>query len=185
MNNIMVGFKLFVVGVVIVVGAVLCRSARNWTPFIPENTGTFGNFGWSGILRGSSVVFFAYIGFDAVSTAAQEAKRPQRDMPIGILGSLIICTILYVLMALVMTGMVPYQKLRRRRSGGGGNRRDRHRLAVRPGEIRGACRADDGDLRAAVRTGAHPVLDRPGPPAARVLQRGASALPARRSPARR
>ena len=84
---------------------------RNWTPFIPENTGTFGSFGYSGILRGASVVFFAYIGFDAVSTAAQEAKLPQRDMPIGILGSLVICTILYVLMALVMTGMVPYQKL--------------------------------------------------------------------------
>ena len=109
-NNIMVAFKLFVVGVVIVVGAFYVSRA-NWTPFIPENTGTFGNFGYSGILRGASVVFFAYIGFDAVSTAAQEAKLPQRDMPIGILGSLIICTILYVLMSLVMTGMVPYQKL--------------------------------------------------------------------------
>ncbi|HXA23624.1 MAG TPA: amino acid permease [Acetobacteraceae bacterium] len=109
-NNIMVAFKLFVVGVVIVVGAFYVNRA-NWIPFIPENTGTFGSFGWSGILRGSSVVFFAYIGFDAVSTAAQEARLPQKDMPIGILGSLIICTILYVLMALVMTGMVPYQKL--------------------------------------------------------------------------
>ena len=109
-NNIMVAFKLFVVGVVIVVGAFYVNRSY-WTPFIPQNTGTFGSFGWSGILRGSSVVFFAYIGFDAVSTAAQEAKLPQRDMPVGILGSLIICTILYVLMALVMTGMVPYQKL--------------------------------------------------------------------------
>ena len=109
-NNIMVAFKLFVVGVVIVVGAFYVHRA-NWIPFIPENTGAFGRFGWSGILRGSSVVFFAYIGFDAVSTAAQEAKSPQRDMPVGILGSLIICTILYVLMALVMTGMVPYAKL--------------------------------------------------------------------------
>jgi APA family basic amino acid/polyamine antiporter len=109
-NNIMVAFKLFVVGVVIVVGAFYINSA-NWKPFIPENAGSFGAFGFSGILRGASVVFFAYIGFDAVSTAAQEAQRPQRDMPIGILGSLIICTILYVLMALVMTGMVPYQKL--------------------------------------------------------------------------
>jgi basic amino acid/polyamine antiporter, APA family len=109
-NNIMVAFKLFVVGVVIVVGAFYVNRA-NWTPFIPANTGSFGNFGWSGILRGASVVFFAYIGFDAVSTAAQEANNPQRDMPIGILGSLIICTVLYVLMALVMTGMVPYQKL--------------------------------------------------------------------------
>jgi APA family basic amino acid/polyamine antiporter len=109
-NNVMVAFKLFVVGVVIVVGAFYVNRA-NWTPFIPENTGTFGSYGWSGILRGSSVVFFAYIGFDAVSTASQEAKLPQRDMPIGILGSLVICTILYVMMALVMTGMVPYQKL--------------------------------------------------------------------------
>jgi len=109
-NNVMVAFKLFVVVIVIGVGAFYVSRA-NWTPFIPENTGTFGSFGWSGILRGSSVVFFAYIGFDAVSTAAQEAKLPQRDMPIGILGSLIICTILYVLMSLVMTGMVPYTKL--------------------------------------------------------------------------
>jgi APA family basic amino acid/polyamine antiporter len=109
-NNIMVAFKLFVVAVVIIVGAFYVDRAH-WVPFIPENTGSFGSFGYSGILRGASVVFFAYIGFDAVSTAAQEAKLPQRDMPIGILGSLIICTILYVLMALVMTGMVPYQKL--------------------------------------------------------------------------
>jgi APA family basic amino acid/polyamine antiporter len=109
-NNVMVAFKLFVVGVVIVVGAFYVTRAH-WAPFIPANTGTFGSFGLSGILRGASVVFFAYIGFDAVSTAAQEAKLPQRDMPIGILGSLVICTILYVLMSLVMTGMVPYQSL--------------------------------------------------------------------------
>ncbi|MGD0102758.1 MAG: amino acid permease [Rhodopila sp.] len=109
-NNVMVAFKLFVVVIVIGVGAFYVSRA-NWTPFIPENTGSFGSFGWSGILRGSSVVFFAYIGFDAVSTAAQEAKLPQRDMPIGILGSLVICTLLYVLMSLVMTGMVPYTKL--------------------------------------------------------------------------
>jgi basic amino acid/polyamine antiporter, APA family len=109
-NNVMVGFKLFVVGVVIVVGAFYVDPA-NWVPFVPENTGTFGSYGYSGILRGASVVFFAYIGFDAVSTAAQEAKLPQRDMPIGILGSLVICTVLYVLMSLVMTGMVPFAQL--------------------------------------------------------------------------
>jgi len=109
-NNIMVAFKLFVIAIVILVGAFYVHSAY-WTPFMPENTGTFGQFGWSGVLRGSSVVFFAYIGFDAVSTAAQEARQPQKDMPTGILGSLIICTILYVLMALVMTGMVPFQNL--------------------------------------------------------------------------
>ncbi len=78
---------------------------------IPPNSGVFGEFGWSGILRGAGVVFFAFIGFDAVSTAAQEAKNPQRDMPIGILGSLIICTILYVLVAIVLTGIVPYSQL--------------------------------------------------------------------------
>jgi APA family basic amino acid/polyamine antiporter len=109
-NNVMVAFKLFVVAIVILVGAMYVDRAH-WVPFIPRNTGTFGEFGWSGILRGASVVFFAYIGFDAVSTAAQEVRRPQTDMPVGILGSLVICTILYILMALVMTGMVSYQQL--------------------------------------------------------------------------
>ena len=75
------------------------------------NTGVFGEYGWSGILRAAGIVFFAYIGFDVVSTAAQEVKRPQKDLPIGIIGSLIICTILYVLFALVMVGLVPYQQL--------------------------------------------------------------------------
>lgn len=109
-NNVMVAFKLFVVCVVILVGVMYVDRA-NWVPFIPPNDGNFGEFGWSGILRGASVVFFAYIGFDAVSTAAQESRRPQQDMPVGILGSLAICTVLYILMALVMTGMVAYQKL--------------------------------------------------------------------------
>jgi APA family basic amino acid/polyamine antiporter len=86
-------------------------NTANWHPFIPENTGTFGNFGLSGIVRGAAVVFFAYIGFDAVSTAAQEARNPQRDMPIGILASLAICTVLYILMALVMTGLTSYRNL--------------------------------------------------------------------------
>jgi basic amino acid/polyamine antiporter, APA family len=83
----------------------------NWHPFIPTNKGHFGAFGWSGIMRGAGVVFFSYIGFDAVSTAAQEAKNPQKDMPIGILGSLIICTILYIFVAGLLTGVVPYTKL--------------------------------------------------------------------------
>jgi APA family basic amino acid/polyamine antiporter len=80
-------------------------------PFIPPNTGEPGHFGWSGILRGAGVIFFAYIGFDAVSTAAQEAKNPQRDLPIGILGSLAVCTVLYIAMALVMTGIAHYSEL--------------------------------------------------------------------------
>ena len=86
-------------------------STENWHPFIPPNTGEFGEFGWSGVLRGAGVIFFAYIGFDAVSTAAQEARNPQRDMPRGIIGSLIICTVLYVLVSGVMVGLVPYQQL--------------------------------------------------------------------------
>lgn len=83
----------------------------NWHPFIPKNLGHFGQYGWSGIMRGAGVVFFAYIGFDAVSTAAQEAKNPQKDMPFGILGSLIICTILYIFVAGLLTGLKPYTTL--------------------------------------------------------------------------
>src|SRR4051812_41468863 len=109
-NNGIVMIKVAVVLLVIASGAMFINTA-NWHPFIPENTGKFGEYGWSGIMRGAGVIFFAYIGFDAVSTAAQEAKNPQRDMPIGILGSLVVCTILYILMALVMTGMVHYSKL--------------------------------------------------------------------------
>lgn len=110
LNNIMVVIKLVVVLAFIVLGAMYVNPAH-WHPFIPANNGTFGSFGLSGILRGSSVVFFAFIGFDAVSTAAQEAKQPQRDMPIGILGSLVICTLLYVAVAAVLTGLVPYGDL--------------------------------------------------------------------------
>lgn len=110
LNNIMVVVKLAVVLSFIGLGWRYTNSA-NWSPVIPENDGTFGHYGYSGILRGAGVVFFAYIGFDAVSTAAQEAKRPQKDMPIGILGSLAVCTILYVLVAAVLTGLVPYKDL--------------------------------------------------------------------------
>ncbi len=85
--------------------------ATNWHPFIPPNAGSFGQFGVSGILRAAGIIFFAYIGFDAVSTAAQEAKNPKKDMPIGILGSLIICTVLYILVAGVLTGLVSYHDL--------------------------------------------------------------------------
>jgi APA family basic amino acid/polyamine antiporter len=83
----------------------------NWKNFIPPNTGEWGSFGWSGIARAASVIFFAYIGFDAVSTAAQEAKNPQKDMPIGIMGSLLICTILYIVVAGLLTAIVPYSSL--------------------------------------------------------------------------
>jgi basic amino acid/polyamine antiporter, APA family len=83
----------------------------NWHPFIPANTGNYGTYGWSGIMRGATLVFFAYIGFDAVSTAAQESKNPQKDMPFGILGSLIICTILYILVSWLLTGLKSYTTL--------------------------------------------------------------------------
>jgi len=109
-NNIIVFVKLAIVVLVIVFGFQYVNTA-NWHPFIPPNEGEFGRYGWTGIVQGAGVVFFAYIGFDAVSTAAQEAKNPQRDLPIGILTSLAICTVLYILMALVMTGLAPYKTL--------------------------------------------------------------------------
>lgn len=109
-NNIMVILKVSVIIIFIAIGFSFV-SAENWHPFIPENTGEFGHFGWSGILRGAGVIFFAYIGFDAVSTAAQEAKNPQRDMPVGILGSLSVSTVLYILVAIVLTGIVSYTQL--------------------------------------------------------------------------
>lgn len=87
------------------------EALANWTPFIPENTGEFGHFGWSGIARGAGVIFYAYLGFDAVSTAAQEARDPQKDMPRGILGALLVSTILYVLVTLALTGVINYQNL--------------------------------------------------------------------------
>ena len=110
-NAVVVVIKVTVVLVFIGVGIWFVKGS-NYTPFIPENTGTFGEFGWSGILRAAGVIFFAYIGFDAVSTAAQEAKNPQKDMPIGIIGSLIICTILYVAFAVVMTGLANYKEFK-------------------------------------------------------------------------
>ena len=109
-NNIMVIVKVSVIILFICLGIMFIK-AGNWHPFIPKNTGTWGHFGWSGILRGAGVIFFAYIGFDAVSTAAQESKNPQKDMPWGILGSLTISTILYILVAIVLTGIVSYTML--------------------------------------------------------------------------
>jgi basic amino acid/polyamine antiporter, APA family len=109
-NNFIVILKIAIVLLVIGFGFMYVNQA-NWHPFVPPNTGAYGHYGWSGIVRGAAVVFFAYIGFDAVSTAAQEAKNPQRDMPIGMLGSLAICTVLYILMSLVMTGLAHYPEL--------------------------------------------------------------------------
>ena len=106
-NGIIVALKVTVVLVFIFLGWKYINN-DNYNPYIPDNTGKFGDFGFSGIIRAAAIVFFAYIGFDAVSTAAQEAKNPKRDMPIGILGSLAICTILYILFAHVMTGVTSY-----------------------------------------------------------------------------
>lgn len=109
-NNLVVILKLSVIALFVLFGWHYVNY-DNWVPFVPENTGTFGQFGWTGIFRASAVIFFAYIGFDAVSTAAQEAKNPQKDMPWGILGSLVICTVVYILVALVMTGLTPFEGL--------------------------------------------------------------------------
>ncbi|HEX6751863.1 MAG TPA: amino acid permease [Longimicrobium sp.] len=109
-NTALVILKVAVLLVFVAAGAAFVRRA-NLTPFIPPNTGEFGSFGWSGVMRGAAVMFFAYVGFDAVSTAAQEARNPQRDLPVGILGSLAICTVIYILVATVLIGIVPYSRL--------------------------------------------------------------------------
>jgi APA family basic amino acid/polyamine antiporter len=109
-NSIIVFLKISVILVFIGAGLFFIKPEL-WKPFIPPNQGQSGFFGWSGILRGAGVMFFAYLGFDAVSTAAQEAKNPKRDMPIGILGSLFACTALYIAFSLVLTGVVPYTEL--------------------------------------------------------------------------
>ena len=108
-NAIIVSLKVGVVLVFVILGWGYINP-DNYVPYVPENTGTFGEFGFSGIIRAAAIVFFAYIGFDAVSTAAQETKNPKRDMPIGILGSLIVCTILYILFAHVMLGLANYKE---------------------------------------------------------------------------
>jgi APA family basic amino acid/polyamine antiporter len=109
-NAVIVVIKVAVVLIVIGAGAFFIQTS-NWHPFIPANTGNFGEYGWSGVLRGAGVIFFAYIGFDAVSTSAQEARNPQQDMPRGILGSLALCTVLFVLVSGVMVGIVPYREM--------------------------------------------------------------------------
>ena len=116
LTSVVVVVKICVLLIFIVIGAYYlfghrAEAVANWTPFLPANTGGYGDFGWSGIARAAGVIFFAYIGFDQVSTAAQESKNPKRDMPIGILGSLAICTVIYILVAVVLTGLVKYTAL--------------------------------------------------------------------------
>jgi APA family basic amino acid/polyamine antiporter len=115
-NSVIVFVKVGTVLVFIAIAAAFvfhhfAQAKVNWTPFIPPNTGTRGAFGWSGVLRGAGKIFFAYIGFDAVSCAAQEAKNPQKDMPVGILGSLTLCTVLYIVTAGLLTGVISYTRL--------------------------------------------------------------------------
>jgi APA family basic amino acid/polyamine antiporter len=109
-NNVIVFVKVAVV-LLFIVGAAHAIVTAHWHPFIPPNAGRSGHFGWSGVMTGAGIVFFAYIGFDAVSTAAQESRNPQRDMPIAIIGSLLVCTVLYIIVSAVATGVVPYGQL--------------------------------------------------------------------------
>ena len=109
-TNVMVVVKVAVI-VVFIVAGLKYVSPANWHPYIPPNTGTPGHFGWSGVLRGAGIIFFSYVGFDTASTTALEVRNPQRDLPLGIIGTLVVSTVLYVAMAAVITGMVPYFKL--------------------------------------------------------------------------
>ena len=110
MNNVMVVIKVAIIVIFIAAGLAFVDTA-NWRPYLPQNTGEFGHFGWSGVMMGAAIIYFAYIGFDTAATTAQEARDPQRDVPAGILGALAISTVLYVAMAAVMTGMVSYTQL--------------------------------------------------------------------------
>ena len=109
-NAVIVFLKVSVLVIFVAIGWKFVQPS-NLTPFVPPNTGNFGEFGWTGVLAGAGTIFFAYIGFDAVSTAAQEAKNPKRDMPIGIFGSLAVCTVLFILYCYVLTGVVNYKQL--------------------------------------------------------------------------
>ncbi len=109
-NTAMVALKVGII-VVIVIAGLRYVDAANWRPYIPPNTGVRGHFGWSGVLQGAGIIFFSYVGFDTASTTALEARNPQRDLPLGIIGALVISAVLYVAMATILTGMVPYQKL--------------------------------------------------------------------------
>jgi len=109
-NGVIVAIKVTVICLFVGFG-IRYVSPEHWQPFIPDNTGVFGQFGWSGVFRAATIVFFAYIGFDAVATAAGETKNPQRNMPIGLLGSLAVCTLIYIIVCVVLTGLMPYELL--------------------------------------------------------------------------
>jgi APA family basic amino acid/polyamine antiporter len=109
-NSVMVALKVGII-VIIVIAGLQYVDTSNWHPYIPPHTGVRGHFGWGGVIQGAAIIFFSYVGFDTASTTALEARNPQRDLPIGIIGALIISAVLYVAMAAVLTGMVPYAKL--------------------------------------------------------------------------
>lgn len=109
-NDMLVLVKLGIIVLFVGCGIAFMRM-DNITPFIPPNLGSFGDFGWSGVVRGAGIVFFAFLGFDAISTMAQESKNPQRDMPLAMLGSLGICTVVYIIFGLVLTSVVSYTML--------------------------------------------------------------------------
>jgi basic amino acid/polyamine antiporter, APA family len=109
-NSFMVALKVSIIVIVVIAGLQYVDPA-NWRPYVPPNTGVRGHFGWSGVLQGAAIIFFSYVGFDTASTTALEARNPQRDLPIGIIGALVISAVLYVAMSAVLTGMVPFQKL--------------------------------------------------------------------------
>ena len=186
-NNVVVVIKLTVVFLFIGFGLAYINR-ENWEPFVPAAAGP-GKYGWDGIVRGAGVIFFAYIGFDAVSTAAQETRNPQRDMPIGILGSLAICTVLYIAVALVLTGIVKYTELNVPDPIAVGHQRRRPGSRVAPAdrEDRRHRGAELGDPGHAARPAAHLLHDVEGRAAAADLQQGASAVPhaVRREPAHR
>ncbi len=163
LNSAIVIVKLFVVGMFLVLGIGFLLhhpevAKANWHPFIPKSEGP-GTFGIGGITAGAASIFFAYIGFDAVSTAAQEAKNPQRDMPIGILGSLVICTILYILVSGVLTGLVNYHVAECGGPGGGGHRCNGRALGIDPGEDWRGVRPGNGDAGDAAGAVAGVLLD--------------------------
>ena len=175
-NTLLVVIKSVVLVIFVAAGIAYVRR-ENLTPFIPPNTGEFGHFGWSGVLRGSAVMFFAYIGFDAVSTAAQEAKNPQRDMPFGILVSLALCTVLYIAVAIVLIGIVPYTKLNVADPIAVGHRGDRPDVVQPRRQSQRAVRSLQHDARAAAWADAHLLLDEPRWAVAAAVRPCPSAIP--------
>ncbi len=181
-NDVIVAVKLVII-VVFIAAAAPFVSSTHWVTagnpqgrFIPPNIAP-GEYGVSGLVRGAAVVFFAYIGFDAVSTAAQEAKNPQRDMPIGILGSLAICTLLYVAVGFVLTGIVPYDKLNVPDPIAVGIDAMGHGVPLAAHQARRDPRPDFGDPGDAPRTAADFLFDGAGRAAAADRRAGPSALP--------